>query len=622
VSAPDPEAWGIAPGYWDVAGQWHDVAGSTVAAVLAAMGATGTAPEEDVPLLVVEQGGPWDALPAGDLELEDGQRLAVGPGRSGDLPVGYHRLVPEGGGRPVTVAVAPGRCPAPPPGRTWGWSVQLYGARSGASWGIGDFADLRRLVGWAGANGAGFVLVNPLHAPAPGAVPEASPYFPSSRCFLNPVYIRVEEVPGADGDPTVAALGERARALNQHRLVDREQVWGYKSEALELLFARFDQGAPSAPDQLDFESFRERRGRTLDLYTTFCAIAERHGLPWQEWPEELRHPEGAAVGALAADPDAGRRKRYHAWLQWLCEAQLAAAGDVNGAGLLCDLAVGADGGGADAWMWQDTLALGMRVGAPPDEYNLQGQDWGLPPWDPWRLRSTGYGPYIEVLRSVLRGARGLRIDHVMGLFRLFWVPAGATPAEGAFVRSPWQDMVGLLELEAHRAGAYVVGEDLGTVEDHVREVLGHSGALSYRLLWFEPGPPSSWPSQALAAVTTHDLPTVAGAWTGADLEAQQRIGLAANEAGAADMRSRLATWAGVPADATPAEAVEAAYAALASAPCALLAAVLEDAALVEERPNMPGTIDQWPNWCLALPVTIEQLETSPLAQRLMGHLRG
>jgi 4-alpha-glucanotransferase len=630
VNSAELEAWGIGPGYWDVAGQWKEISEATAQAVLEAMGAGTRQPGGPAPLVTIEQavvdhdgggGRTWPGdLPAGTLVLEGGGTVPVWPGgpQPSDVPAGYHRLEPGSGSTPLTVAVCPPRCPSPPPGRTWGWSSQLYATRSQASWGIGDFADLRRLVGWAGEHGAGFVLLNPLHAPATGPVPEPSPYFPSSRCFLNPLYIRIEEVPGAADVPDMASLAEKARALNGQRRIDRSQVWALKSHALETLFARSEE---LGPDERT-EAYVRERGPVLDGYTSFCALGERYGLPWQNWPEQYRHPSRPEVGEFAAG-EGRARKRFHAWLQWLCDVQLAGATEVKGAGLICDVAVGVDGGGADAWLWQDTLALGMRVGAPPDEFNTKGQDWALPPWDPWKLRAAAYEPYIQVLRAVLRHARGLRADHVMGLFRLFWVPLGSEPSQGVYVRYVWQDMVGLLRLEASRAGAYVVGEDLGTVEDHVRHAMAQSGVLSYKLFWFEPQRPSEWPVQALAAVTTHDLPTVAGVWTGADAEAQRRAGIPLNEEGAASLRRRLAEWTGSDDGRPLPEVIEATYAVLGEAPCALVVASLDDAQAVEERPNMPGTINEWPNWCLALPASLEEMEQHPLpaaiAVRLGGH---
>ncbi len=625
------QAWGIEPGYWDVGGHWWDVPESTLRAVLEAMGAgvpgpSGTVapgPRLDAPLFTAAQTGPWPFLPGGTLTLENGGTIelpADGP-RPDQLPLGYHCFEPAepatGGsphGWPRIVAVCPARCPDPPPGRTWGWSAQLYATRSRDSWGIGDFGDLRSLVDWAGDNGAGFVLLNPLNAPALGPVPEPSPYFPSSRCFLNPLYIRVEEVPGAGDLAEIATLAVKAKALNVERLIDRTSVWALKSEALEALFARFEQagGDPS------FEQYTRERGKVLDGYTSFCALAERFGLPWQDWPAEYRHPDNPAVARSAASQEGRSRKRYHAWLQWLCEAQLANAS--VGGHLVCDLAVGVDGGGADAWFWQGAFALGMRVGAPPDEFNTKGQNWGLPPWDPWKLRAAAYEPYIETLRAVLRPAAGLRVDHVMGLFRLFWVPLGSEAAEGTYVRYLWHDMVALLRLEAARAGAYVIGEDLGTVEDHVREVLADSGVLSYRLFWFEDKRPSEWSYQALGAVTTHDLPTIAGVWTGCDVAAQTSAGLAVNEQSCGELRRRLSEWTGSDDNRPLPEVIEATYAALGEAPCALVTAVLDDAASVEERPNMPGTIDEWPNWCLGLPLSLEEVQQGELAAAIARSL--
>jgi 4-alpha-glucanotransferase len=436
------------------------------------------------------------------------------------------------------------------------------------------------------------------------------------------LYLHIEDLPGAVDLPSLAALGEKARSLNTERLLDRPTVWAYKSEALEALFENFERGDGDEA----FEGFIRERGQVLDGYTSFCALAEVHSLPWDQWPEEFRRPDSPAVAEFGASPGGRTRKRYHAWLQWQCEAQLARADHSRsggrGAGIMCDLAVGVDGCGADAWMWQDTFALGMRVGAPPDEFNTSGQDWGLAPWDPWKLQAAGYRPYIEMLRAVLRPARGVRVDHVMGLFRLFWVPLGETPTEGAYVYYIWQDMVGLLRLEATRAGTYVVGEDLGTVEDYVREILAGGWVMSYRLLWFEPERPPGWPVAALAAVTTHDLPTVAGVWTGFDVEAQRRIGLRVNEDGCATMRRRLAEWTSSADDRPLSEVIEATYAALSTAPSALLVAVLDDAAQVRERPNMPGTIDEWPNWCLALPVPLEEIQESDLAAAIARHLDG
>ncbi len=287
-----------------------------------------------------------------------------------------------------------------------------------------------------------------------------------------------------------------------------------------------------------------------------------------------------------------------------------------------DLAVGFDPGGADGWAWQDVLAAGMSVGAPPDEFNTRGQDWGLLPFDPWRLRMAGFEPFIRTVRAGFRNAGGMRFDHVMGLFRLFWIPLGKRPAEGAYVRYPWRELLAILALESHRAQAFVVGEDLGTVEDVVRDELGARDVLSYRLLWFERSPPREFPECALAAVTTHDLPTVAGLWAGADLDELERLGLEPNHASTAKLRRRLRDWTGLDEDAPVSDVVVETYRVLAEAPSAVLAATLDDALCVEERPNVPGTTDERPNWSLALPKPLEDIEVDPTVAAVAAALDG
>jgi 4-alpha-glucanotransferase len=608
---PDPKRWGIDRGYLDAGQQWREPPTATIDALLAAMGAEGPDPVP-APVVVTGPGRAPVAVDRGQMELEDGRTLAVDGRLPGDLPLGYHLFVPRDGGPVTRVIVSPGRC-RPPDGATWGWASQLYATRSGASWGIGDLKDLRRLADWSAGLGAGTVLVSPLHAALPAETQEPSPYFPSSRCFRNPLYLRIEEVPGASRLPNLVGLAAAGRALNEDRRIDRDAVWRLKSAALESLFDMFNGDA-------GFDRYRAEQGETLLGYATFCALAERHGFPWEKWPADVSRPDGAGIASFAASQAGARRITYQSWVQWLLDRQLA--GVSSSLGVIQDLAIGVAPGGADTWLWQDCFALGVRVGAPPDEFNTRGQDWGLPPLDPWRLRAAGYEPFIQTVRSGLRHGGGLRIDHVMGLFRLFWIPADGSPTEGTYVRYPWSDLLDILALESHRAGAYVVGEDLGTVEDFVRTELHQRGVLSYRLLWFEPDPPDSgtWPEQALAAVTTHDLPTVAGLWTGADLAAQETLGLAPNRDAVAAVRARLAGWIGA-GDATPVtEVIERAYRLLGRGACHLKTATLEDAAAVEERPNMPGTTNEWPNWSIALPKPLEEIETDALAHAIAAGL--
>lgn len=603
----DPSAWGIETGYWDAGGRWQEPDAASVEAIALAMGA-GTEgacpPEPATPLWFVRPHGRQRLQDRCSLVLEDGTDVGELDALPDDLPLGYHQLRPVEGGPVTRMVVTPGRCQPPPDLHTWGWAVQLYAARSSQSWGIGDLADLREICRWSERQGAGVVALNPLHASGPAIPQQSSPYYPSSRRYRSPLYLRVEDVPGAAAlGSSLDDLAAEGRALTDRRLIDRDRVWQLKSEALGRVFATFEGSS-------DFDAYRQEQGPALREFATFCAIAEVHGNGWRSWPSALQRPDSPEVAGLAVER--ADRVRFHSWLQWLLDRQLATASIP----LVQDLAVGFDPGGADAWAWQDLLALDMRVGAPPDEFNTSGQDWGLPPFIPWKLRGAGYEPFIQTIRSALTAAGGLRVDHVMGLFRLFWIPLDGGPGDGTYVRYPASELLDLLALESHRAGAFVVGEDLGTVEDAVRCDLAERGVLSYRLLWFEPGPPAGYPRQALAALTTHDLPTVAGAWTGSDVRAQRDIGLAPSDEGAADLRRRLEEASGMPPDSPPVDVVEGAYRALATAPSQVLLATLDDALCVEERPNMPGTVDQWPNWSIALPVPLEEIEADPRADAL------
>jgi 4-alpha-glucanotransferase len=577
------------------------------------MGATGPAPDVIGPI-VHRRGQPLAAVESGtELALEDGAVLRLQHGLPPDLPLGYHELRPPGSGAGARLIAAPARCHLPDGLRAWGWAIQLYAVRSRESWGIGDLADLRRLAEWsASALGAGAAVLNPLHAVLPIVPQEPSPYFPSSRRYRNPLYLRIEEVPGAsEAGLDVARFAAEGRALNAERRIDRDAVFRLKTTALEALWRR------RGPDAAELVRYRAREGRGLDEFATFCALAEHHTAGWRRWPAEHRHPASSGVARFAAER-AGR-VAFHAWVQWLLDEQLGRAG--RALRLITDLAIGFDGEGADAWAWQDVLADGVTVGAPPDDFALDGQDWGLPPFVPHRLRAAGYAPFIETVRACLRHAGGMRVDHVMGLFRLFWVPGGATARDGAYVRYPSDDLLAILALESERAGAVVIGEDLGTVAPGVRERLGAERVLSTRVAWFEPGPPASYPPLSLAAVTTHDLPTVRGLWTGSDLREQEALGLAVNVEGTAALRAHLRALTGLPDTASWAEVSRAIHQRLAVAPSVLIAATLEDALGVAERPNLPGTTgERRPNWALALPAPIEKIETDAGVQGLAATL--
>jgi 4-alpha-glucanotransferase len=417
-------------------------------------------------------------------------------------------------------------------------------------------------------------------------------------------------VPRAHGIEGIDRLAAEARALDERRLIDRDRVWELKLAALERLWDSFG-GDP------DFDRYRDREGRLLSQYAAFCALSEEHGVPWPQWPEDVRHPDATGVSGFVSRRRS--RVRFHEWLQWLLERQLASA--AMSVRLVQDLAVGFDPAGADAWMWQDALALGMAIGAPPDAFNRLGQDWGLPPFDPWTLRAAGYEPFVRTVRANLRSGGGLRVDHVMSLFRQYWIPAGTDPRQGAYVRYPWEDLLHILALESERAGAFVVGEDLGTVEPFVRHELAKRNVLSSRVLWFEDGGPASFPFHSMASISTHDLPTVAGMWTGADLSAQRRLDLQPDVASVDAIRARVQELLGVADDASLDQVIVAAHRLLAEAPSTVVTASLEDALGVEERPNMPGTVDAWPNWSLALPAPLEQMLSDPRVLAVVEAMR-
>jgi 4-alpha-glucanotransferase len=622
------DAFGIDDRYVDVKGKVHAVSPVTRAALLAAMGIDPDRPG-DVPVaeatgthadVIVLRGERLFAPGrAGDLVLEDGSRQALASSGAVELPLGYHDFFADDSrpaGKPIRIIVAPRHCHLPDDLRLWGWAAQLYATRSRESWGIGDLADLRRLAEWSRGLGAGAIMINPLSAVSPILPVEASPYFPSSRRFRNPVYLRVEEVPGAQalGDllPRLAASG---RGLNARRRVDRDAVFALKMQALEACFAGW-QGSDS------FARYRGEQGEALRAFSTFCAISETQGKDWRQWPRELRHPSAPGVAAFAER--SARRVMFHSWVQWLLDEQLAAAArDVR---IVQDLPIGLDIGGADAWCWQDLLAQGVSVGAPPDEYNPPGQDWGLTPFIPHRLRGVGYQPLIETIRATARHAGGLRIDHVMGLFHLYWIPrdpGGA--ANGGFVRTRADELLSIIALESQRARAFVVGEDLGTVEAGVRETMADHKMLSYRLLYFEAQPPAAYPELALSTVTTHDLPTIAGLASGADLRRAKAAGAEQNEDGLRALHDKLVQLAGVAPGAQPDELVREVHAALATAPSRVLLASLDDALAVEERPNIPGAAEDWPNWSVALPLPLEDfgdLELPRQIARLLGERRG
>jgi 4-alpha-glucanotransferase len=590
--------------------EWEAIPADTPPAILAALGgpdANLVTPGRE-PVRVIRQGEPVSWPTRGELVLEDGSRRAIGDTLPGDLTLGYHDFFPTVGDWKTRVIVTPWRC-VEPSARTWGWAVQLHSTRSRESWGIGDLADLKRLGEWSRGLGAGMMLVNPLGPPPPVLPQGASPYYPTTRRFHNPLYLRIEDVPGAERvAPRIEKWAAEARALNETPRLDRDRVFELKQKALRTIWDAADDS---------FDVFRREQGPSLERFAVYCALAERFGPDWRNWPAGCRRPDTCVSRYAASDSEA--KISYNSWLQWLVDLQLQAAS--KSIGIVQDLPIGFDPGGFDAWEWQDLLAEGMTVGAPPDAFNSDGQNWALPPFHPAKLRAAAYEPFIQTIRAALRHSRGLRIDHVMGLFRLWWIPEGAHPREGWYVRYPADDLLGIVALESHRAGAYIVGEDLGTVEPGVRERLAARCILSCRLLWFEPKPPPEYPKLAMASVTTHDLPTIAGLWSGADEAAQRAIGLNVGDE-MPKLREHLRELLDADKDAAVDDVIERAYSRLAESPSRIVTATLEDAQAVAERPNMPGTIDQWPNWSLALPQDIETMIEAELPRRIAGALNG
>jgi 4-alpha-glucanotransferase len=551
----------------------------------------------------------------GVLVDEAGGRRSVASLPAG-LDPGWYRL--ETDDRETTVVVAPpALAPAP---RSWGWMLQLYALHSARSWGIGDLGDLREFAARTGSeHGAGAVLLNPLHAPTPVPPVQPSPYTPSSRLFGTPLALRITDLEAyARADAATRAEVDALRPGTTGDRIAHDRVWAAKRSALEALWRSEGRPAP-------------RVDADLARFATFCALAERYGGVWSRWPEHLHRPV----------VHEGPRTAFHAWVQVQVQAQLAAARDAAraaGVRIVHDLAVGCDPEGADGWALQDVLALGVRVGAPPDAFSQQGQDWGLPPWRPDRLDATGYADYRDLLRALLRQADGLRIDHVAGLWRLWWVPPGESADRGTYVHYDADVMLAVLTLEAHRAGALVIGEDLGTVEPEVTEGLAERNVLGSAVLWFTrdeaaPGEPllrpADWPEQAVATISTHDLPTAAGFLSAEHVRARADLDLlddvAAEEERAADQRAELVDLlrseglAG--ADADEGELVVAMHALLARTRSRLALVSPYDVVGEVRQPNLPGTVDSYPNWRLPLPVSLEELLDDPRTRAVVAAMR-
>ncbi|MFT4266007.1 MAG: 4-alpha-glucanotransferase [Xenophilus sp.] len=560
-----------------------------------------------------------------------------------ELPPGYHRLTLEGEPGHLLLIAAPEHCHLPPEGeRSWGIAVQLYALRSDRQWGMGDFSDLAALVPVAAQLGAQAIGLNPLHALFLDDPGQCSPYSPSSRRHLNALYIDVEALPefaaceAARRHVAEPAFQQRLAALRASEFVNHPGVAAAKLEVLALLHRHFSEGADAGRAEA-FAAFRAARGEALQRQALFDALyahfrrQDAAAWGWPAWPPEYHDPDSPAVAGFARTQ--APQVAFYAWLQWVADEQLqAVAARCREAGLRIglyqDLAVSVDRHGADAWSARAVLAAQASVGAPPDALGPLGQDWGLPPLAPERLRESGYRLFIDSLRACMRGAGALRIDHVMGLTRLFCMPPGATPAEGAYVHYPAEEMLSIVALESQRHGCVVIGEDLGTVADATRALLARFRLLSYRLLYFERHGggfkrPGEYPQDALAAIGTHDLATLQGWWAGADLHTRVRLGLLPNaHAGWQQLHERAAERVQLMAaldeeglqglegaaralgEGTLGTATAAAiHAYLARAPARLMMVQAEDLLAQQAQANVPGTVDEHPNWRrrLALP---------------------
>ena len=599
-----------------------------------------------------------------------------------DVPPGYYTVTVQvqGGGAPVDrrfrLIVAPTRCYVPDAfhagARTWGLALQLYSLRSERNWGVGDFGDLSRLVRWAGTQlGAGVIGLNPLHALKNTRPYHISPYSPSSRLYLNELYIDIDQVTEAQtapdvqrrlADPSFRAQLEKARTSEY---VDYDTVASLKRTILDLCYRTFlrDNFEGTEPDLnpttargRSFDTFVREEGRPLAEYALFQALEdERHSAQsrsavWAEWPESYRTPRAGAVAEFARRHRT--QVRFFQYVQWLAAEQVVALGEQAARagmplGLYHDLALGSDRYGADGWRFQDVLAQEADCGAPPDAFAPEGQNWGLSPADPLKLRASGYQFVIELLRNNLRYGGAIRIDHVMALFRLFWIPRGLPAAKGTYVYYPADELLAILALESTRAKTLVIGEDLGTVPDWVRERLAAAGVLSYRVLYFERNgdgslkSPSAYPSRSLGVVTTHDLPTLSGYWEGADIQTRASLGLCASEEarrGAlaerqhdkARILSALKAEGLLPAGLSEdpghspvmtAELMAAIHLYLARTPSWVVLANVEDVLGQCPQTNVPGTVDEHPNWSRKLSCTVEEMTRDARFDALSAQLR-
>jgi 4-alpha-glucanotransferase len=681
---------GILDEYFDVSGRRCFTSDETRRAILSALGIDASTDdaaqrsldhllrEDDrellAPVRVLEVGQPLrlEVRTPGDrtmeghwqlvLDLEPGRRYHFsGPWRGDggietslvdDLPLGYHhlRLSLAAAGQErtdeQTLIVVPARCVGPAElidaTPSFGVIANLYTMRSRSNWGVGDFNDLASLAGWTATIGGDFVGMNPLHALL-NRGGDISPYSPVSRLFRNVVYIDVSSVPELAEAPGLCErlespeLRAELDSLRESPEVRYEQVMAVKGMALDVLHRIFEERVrgSGSPRDNDYGRYVAEHEPSLTRFATWMAIAEhQRRWSWRAWPAELRDPENSAVKSLAAT--LSHRIDFHRWMQFEADRQLGVAAERARAsgmriGLYQDLAIGSAPGGADTWSFGDLFVSGVSAGAPPDPYASTGQNWGLPPLNPRVLRRDAYRYFIDLIRAGFRHAGALRIDHVMGLFRLFWIPEGMTGAEGAYVSYPADDLLGIVALESVRHRALVVGEDLGTVPDYVRPALAKWGILSSKVLYFEREwnggfrPANQYPTLSLATANTHDMPTLAGFWAGRDVTLRREVGQIATdaeEARARDERDRdraqllnlLQAEQILPQGSVPQSSAElraAVHGFLWSTPAQLVGLSLDDLAGEVDPINIPGVgPDRFPSWTRKMRADLETITTS------------
>jgi 4-alpha-glucanotransferase len=624
------------------------------------------------PLITATAGEPID-LPTVERNAHDQARVTMEDGVVVELPMlsrhygtrlagietpGYHTV--EVGDQHATLAVAPARCLTiadfAPHERVWGIAAQAYGLRSSGDCGIGDMAGVTALARSAAAQKADMLALSPMHALFAADPNHYSPYSPSSRLFYNPLHADARPLFG-NGRVARAmsgtGLGEQANALEQQTLINWPESARVKMSIFRRLFEDFSStelaDSPVTTLAADFNQFRVSGGRMLEAHARFEALhankllTDHAAWNWSEWPAQWRDPTSGDVRHFSECHK--NEVSFHCFLQWIADRSFATA--QAGAkragmriGLLADLAVGMSGAGSHAWSSQDEVLVGLEVGAPPDLYNARGQNWGLTTFSPHALSARGFAPFIATLRASLRHAGGLRIDHAMGLLRLWVVPRGADANEGAYLAYPIDDLIRLSLLEAYRHRAILIGEDLGTVPAGFRDRLIETGVYGMSVLWFERErnrftPPQAWPQASAAMTSTHDLPTVAGWWSGKDIDTREHLGLMANagEERASRITDRQKLWrafrrgnaaaGGLPSPAETSRATDAAVTFIAQTAADFALLPLEDILALEDQPNIPGTIDEHPNWRRRYPGQAEDLledidsrqRLAPLAHR-------